>query len=84
MELFKPIWRFFNRRGIYEMSKKPSISSYYAIDYTLEGESVLHILNLEGGKSFRTIKFPKGTKLQLFVSKLPTEDIEGVDGQPNI
>lgn len=55
---------------------KPVTTSVYQIEYVLESESRLQIVNLEGGKSYQTIRFPKGTKLCLFVSKLPIEEKE--------
>lgn len=53
---------------------KPTITSMYEIEYVLENESRLQIINLEDGKSYQTIRFPKGTKLCLYMSKLPIEE----------
>lgn len=57
-----------------EQPTKPETTSMYSISYVLEGESRVMIVNLDGGKSYQSMRFPKGTKLQVLVSKLPTEE----------
>lgn len=53
---------------------KPTITTMHQIEYVLETEAVLHIISVEGGKSYKTIRFPKGTEVLIYVSKLPIEE----------
>ena len=55
---------------------KPTITTMHQIQYVLETDAVLHIISVEGGKSYKTIRFPKGTEVKIFVSKLPIEEVE--------
>jgi hypothetical protein len=56
--------------------EKPEIvenDDNYVINYVLSGESRVVIINVEGGKSFQTVKFPAGTAIEIKISKLPIE-----------
>ena len=50
------------------------IEGAYVIKYLLSGESRIQIVNLEGGKSYQTIKFPAGTAIEIKLTKLPVEE----------
>lgn len=57
--------------------EKPEITEvdgFYLISYVLNGDSKIQIVNIEGGKSYQTIKFPAGTTVELKISKLPIEE----------
>lgn len=53
---------------------KPTITSMHQIQYVLETEAVLQIISVEGGKSYKTMRFPKGSEVLIYVSKLPIEE----------
>lgn len=55
----------------------PQVSSYYSIVHVADGETRVQIVNTEkGGKSFQTIKFPKGTEIRILVSKHPPVEVK--------
>lgn len=50
------------------------IDGSYLIKYCLIGESKIQIVNLDGGKSYQTIKFPAGTEIEIKLTKIPVEE----------
>lgn len=53
---------------------KPSITTMHQVQYVLETEANVQIVSVAGGKSYKTIRFPKGTEILIYVSKLPIEE----------